>query len=154
MRTILLYQLEAYFLPAYPIIYTPAYFGNALPMIKFLTARDKKSLMKFELKPKIILVTVKIISITASRRVKSEKREIYRVFRVPKATRLYLQVEYTAERTIPEVAKIRTKLLFLKIPRNSKISPRKFDVPGKLLFARVNLNRATENRGLTVTRPP
>jgi hypothetical protein len=48
----------------------------------------------------------------------------------------------------------RTVLFFAKIPKNSNSSPRKFEVPGKLILAKVNAKNAVANSGITETSPP
>jgi len=79
---------------------------------------------------------------------------IYVVFRVPKATRLKSQVEYAADKTIPVEATSMTAPLMEKIPRNTRISPIKFDVPGKPMLAKENVKKNVANKGMTAARPP
>jgi len=110
--------------------------------------------MKLAETPKITIGIRSEARIAASLLVISVKREIKRVLSVPKTTRLNNQTEYTADSTTPRVEKRRTVLFLEKTPKNNKSSPIKFDVPGKLIFARVKEKKKKENSGITVTRPP
>lgn len=119
-----------------------------------LTGKCKKIRIKLALTPITTMGIRRVKRITVSRRFVSVKREINFVFKVPKATRLNNQMEYTAERTIPAVEKSRTVLFLEKTPRNNRSSPKKLEVPGKLIFARVNIKKKNVKIGITVTRPP
>jgi hypothetical protein len=77
-----------------------------------------------------------------------------RVLRVPKATRLKSHTEYTADKTIPAVENSSTVLFLENTPTNKRSSPRKFEVPGKLIFARVKEKKKKQKSGITVTSPP
>jgi hypothetical protein len=119
-----------------------------------LTGRCKKSSIKFPLIPRTNIGTRKDVKIKNSRLLISLNLIMYVVFNVPNATLLYNHTEYTAERTIPAVENNKVVLLFVKIPIKSSSSPKKFDVPGKLIFASVNANKKNEKSGMTATSPP
>ena len=109
--------------------------------------------MKLAETPKITIGIRSEARIAASLLVISVKREIKRVLSVPKTTRLNNQTEYTADSTTPRVEKRRTVLFLEKTPKNNKSSPIKFDVPGKPIFANVNIKKNIANNGIVCTKP-
>lgn len=130
------------------------YLGSSEEITIAFTGRCTKSRTKLAVSPRITIGISKESRIRNSLRLRSVNSEMYVVFRVPNATRLNSQVEYTAPKTIPAVENNSTALFPAKIPRKTSSSPRKLDVPGKLMFARVNAKNILQNRGITVTTPP
>jgi hypothetical protein len=117
------------------------------------TGKCTKSRTKLAVKPSRSIGMSSESRIKNSRRVKSVNSEMYVVFSVPKATRLNSQVEYTAPSTIPAVENRSTVLFPAKIPKKTSSSPRKLEVPGKLMFARVKAKNMPQKSGITVTTP-
>jgi len=68
--------------------------------------------------------------------------------------RLKLQILYIIPQNILKTPKIPIKKLSLHIPINKSISPTKFAVNGKLIFAKVNKKRYKEYNGIIKDNPP
>lgn len=109
---------------------------------------------KVAYRPRASIETSRGRKVNVSRALRSVNSRMYCVFSEPNATRLYSQTEYAAERTIPAVEKIKIVLFWPKIPTKMRSSPRKFDVAGKLIFARVNAKKNAANSGITAATPP
>lgn len=66
----------------------------------------------------------------------------------PKQIRLNSQIEYPAEKTIPELISKPTTGLRIKVPFNAKNSPIQLAVAGVPMFATVNAKKSAANIGM------